>query len=308
MNIDFWRDRRVFLTGHSGFKGSWLSELFVHVGVSHAGYSLPADVRDAESLRRALVNYAPDVIIHMAAQALVKVGYEDPQGTFDTNVQGTSNLLSAAREVEAKAILVVTSDKVYKDWGEHPHVETHPLGGKDPYSASKAATELVAAGYHYAYDLPIATCRAGNVIGGGDTATHRLIPNIWRAKRAGRAIQIPRPGAIRPWQHVLDCLNGYLTVAEKLYNDPSFAGPWNFGGEGEPWTVLDVVKFFDCPYETCSEDFAEREILQLDSTKARTELGWAPKLSTAEAMQWTKDGYFNSRVSRRDQIIEWMKL
>jgi CDP-glucose 4,6-dehydratase len=262
VNLDFWIGRRVFLTGHTGFKGSWLSLWLQSLGAQVTGFALApptrpnlfeqaavasgmtdlrGDIRDYQILRAALQENRPEVVIHMAAQPLVKQSYENPIETYSTNVMGTVNLLEAARAVPSvRAIVNVTTDKCYENqewvWGYREH---EPLGGYDPYSNSKACSELVTASYRSSFFTPehwdrhqlgLASARAGNVVGGGDWAVNRLIPDILRSYEVGTALSIRNPEAIRPWQHVLEPLRGYLMLAEKLISDgPHFSQAWNFG-------------------------------------------------------------------------------
>jgi CDP-glucose 4,6-dehydratase len=304
----FWAGRRVLVTGHTGFKGAWLALWLEALGARVTGLSggvptepslhalarvgqgvaeVRADVRDAAAVREAVRDARPSVVLHLAAQPLVRRSYEAPAETFATNVQGTVHVLEAVREAGgAEAVVVVTSDKCYapaaSEWG---HRESDPLGGRDPYSASKAAAELVAAAYRESYGLPLATARAGNVIGGGDWGADRLLPDVMRAALAGEPVALRAPGAVRPWQHVLNPLSGYLLLAERLAaGDPAFADAWNFGpaaDEAVPVRALVeriaalwgrelavVAQEGDHPRETAT--------LRLDATRARLRLGWRP--------------------------------
>lgn len=265
---DFWRNRRVFLTGHTGFKGGWMALWLSHLGATVRGYSLdPAttpslfsaanigsvlddvrgDIRDAATLDRAISDFAPEVVFHMAAQPLVRYSYQDPIGTYETNVIGTARVLDAIRRTPSvRAVVSVTTDKCYenKEW-IWPYRETDPLGGYDPYSASKACAEIVSASFRQSFFHPsqlhqpgghhvaVATARAGNVIGGGDWSTDRLIPDLVRGFLSGDPVAIRRPNAIRPWQHVLEPVHGYITLAEKLLTPgpeaARYATAYNFG-------------------------------------------------------------------------------
>lgn len=263
MNTTFWKGKRVLVTGHTGFKGSWLSLWLSHLGARVSGYSLApptspsnfvvsrveeklqasivADVRDLNALMNFVATQQPDIVFHMAAQPLVRYSYLNPIETFQTNVMGTANVLEAIRQTpSAKAVVVITSDKCYENrewvWG---YRENEPMGGHDPYSSSKGCTELVAASYRSSYfpldeypkhGVSLATVRAGNVIGGGDWSFDRLVPDLLRAHAEGKEVLIRNPTAIRPWQFVLEPLGGYLALALRLYEDgPSYAEAWNFG-------------------------------------------------------------------------------
>lgn len=298
VNRDFWRGRRVFLTGHTGFKGTWLAAWLERLGAHVTGYALPdRDVRDLDALRGALASSEADVVFHLAAQSLVRESYANPVETYATNVMGTVHLLEAVRAAKhVRAVVVVTSDKCYenREW-PWPYRENEPLGGHDPYSSSKACQELVAAAYRRSFGgAAIATARAGNVIGGGDAAKDRLVPDLIRAFTRGEAAVIRNPAAIRPWQHVLEPLHGYLMLAEALCDRDGFADAWNFGpfehdvrpvraiadalvarwGNGARWQQDEGTH----PHEATT--------LKLDSTRARTLLGWTPRLSLDTALDW----------------------
>lgn len=301
MSPDFWRNRRVFVTGHTGFKGSWLMPWLDRLGAKATGYALPEhDVRDLDTLRRALAASDAEVVFHLAAQSLVRESYADPVETYSTNVMGTVHLLEAVRTAKrVRATVVVTSDKCYenREW-LWPYRENEPLGGHDPYSSSKACQELVAAAYRHSFNgSPIATARAGNVIGGGDEAKDRLVPDLIRAFSGGRAATIRNPRAIRPWQHVLEPLAGYLLLAERLAEDPSFAGAWNFGpNEHDVRSVHEIADALAARWGADAlwqQDEAthphEAMTLKLDSTRARTLLGWSPRLSLDTALDWIVD-------------------
>jgi CDP-glucose 4,6-dehydratase len=325
----FWRDRSVFLTGHTGFKGSWLALWLRAMGAQVHGYALDpatrpslfdaaqvgerlardtrADLLDRPALSRALGAARPSVVLHLAAQALVRPGYADPVGTFATNVMGTVHLLDAVRAVDSvQAVVVVTTDKVYdnREW-VHPYRENDALGGHDPYSASKGAAEIVAASYRASFfgtagghAARIATARAGNVIGGGDWAPDRLVPDCLQAFGAGRPVQLRYPGAVRPWQHVLEPLSGYLLLAQRLL-EPSgaaLAKGWNFGPEANgDATVLALAQSLAWHWgegarvETPGAAGQPHEAgqLRLDITQARSELGWRPRWSLDQALAAT---------------------
>lgn len=326
---DFWKDRRVFLTGHTGFKGSWLSLWLQFLGAKVTGFALPppneqvlfcrakvandmtsihGDIRDLPALESALQAANPEVVIHMAAQALVKASYEAPIDTFTTNVIGTANVLEAVRHCRGvQAVINVTSDKCYENrewlWG---YRENEALGGHDPYSASKGCAEIVGAAMRASFFPPgsgvgIASARAGNVIGGGDTARDRLVPDLIAAFTTDQAAVIRNPIAIRPWQHVLEPLSGYLLLAEKLVEDgQNHAEAWNFGPRDDDMlpvgTVADALASRWGDNARWIQDQAshphEAHTLRLDATKARIRLGWQPR--------WTLD-------QALDSIVVWHK-
>jgi len=336
---DFWRGRRVLLTGHTGFKGSWLYLWLRTLGAEVTGYALPpatqpclwdivgdanaagsgaarsliGDVRDAAAVRAAVERSRPQVLIHMAAQALVRESYRDPLGTFATNVQGTANVLDACRESRDLACaVIVTSDKVYdNDGAGRPFLEDDRLGGHDPYSGSKACAELVTNSYrdsYFAGGPPIATVRAGNVIGGGDWSPDRLIPDCVRALEAGRRVRLRYPDAVRPWQHVLEPLCGYLGTARALVSAPaSVPHAINFGPDPESFcTVAGVVEAFSARFggrpgweRDGASHPAEAGALTLSSTLAAHALAWRPVLNIEESLAWTADWY-QARAAGRD--------
>jgi CDP-glucose 4,6-dehydratase len=323
---DFWRGRRVLLTGHTGFKGAWLA-LWLHglgarvTGLALAPSTQPSlfelarvgelldshrcDVRDATAVR-ALVHLAqPEVVLHLAAQALVRPSYEQPLETLATNVMGTAHVLDALRGVDSvRVAVVVTTDKVYRnrEWN-WPYREDDALGGHDPYSASKAAAELVSASFRDAFlraqGVAVATARAGNVIGGGDWSRDRLVPDAVRAWQAGAALQVRHPQAIRPWQHVLEPLHGYLKLAERLWQAPAAAQAYNFGPPThEAATVGEVLRLARNAYGRGewqavqgSTGPHEAHWLALEVARARTELGVVPRWSLAQAVQRTMSWY-----------------
>ncbi|HYD63875.1 CDP-glucose 4,6-dehydratase [Azospirillum sp.] len=330
MNRDFWTGRRVFVTGHTGFKGGWLCLWLQRLGAEVSGYALTpptepnlftaadvgagmestiGDVRDPAALEAALRRCAPDVVIHMAAQPLVLQSYAEPVATYETNVIGTVNVLEAVRRVGGvAATVVVTSDKCYENretiWG---YREGDALGGHDPYSSSKACTELVTASYGKSFFAAderlggIASVRAGNVVGGGDWAANRLMVDLMRGLSAGETVRIRQPAAVRPWQHVLEPLSGYLAVAERLCTRPK--GPWdawNFGPDGgSERTTLDVARSVCALWGTPDRlrvDADPRQpheagLLTLDSTKARRLLGWWPRWDFEETLTQTVAWY-----------------
>lgn len=326
MTPRFWQGKRVFLTGHTGFKGSWLSLWLESLGARVKGYALEpptvpalfsvarvaggmesqiADVRDLPSLQASMAAFKPDIVIHMAAQPLVRLSYREPVETYATNVMGTAHVLESARSIDSVRVAVmVTTDKVYRNnewlW---PYREDSALGGYDPYSASKAASEIVIASYRDAFlsaqGVAVASARAGNVIGGGDWSEDRLIPDAVRAWQAGQPLDIHRPRAIRPWQHVLEPLAGYLILAQKLWEQPGLADAYNFGPEtSETATVREVVELARAAYRTGEvryEDGSggphEAGRLALEVVRARVTLGVSPKWSLAEAVNHTMDWY-----------------
>ena len=320
VQADFWQGRRVFLTGHTGFKGSWLALWLRRLGARVYGYALApdtqpslyeqarvaealahstiADVRDGAALASALHQAQPEVLIHMAAQALVRESYADPVGTYATNVMGTVHLLEAVRQVPSvRAVVVVTTDKCYENrewvWGYREH---EAMGGHDPYSSSKGCAELVAAAYRRSFNLPLASARAGNVIGGGDWSADRLVPDILKALAAGSPVEIRNPSATRPWQHVLEPLRGYLMLAERVFQQPGeFADGWNFGPRDEDCqpvaaVVSAVVGAWGGDASWRAQPGAhphEAGYLKLDSSKAHARLGWRSARSLAEGVALT---------------------
>ena len=325
-NPDFWRGRRVLLTGHTGFKGSWLAWWLARLGAKVTGLALePAsppslftlarvdescqsrigDIRDAASIVAAVRASQPEVVLHLAAQALVRAGYREPIETFSTNVMGTVNLLDALRGVPGvRVAVVVTTDKVYRNRETPaPYREDDPLGGHDPYSASKAAAEIVAQSYRMAYlaeqGVALATARAGNVIGGGDWSQDRLIPDAVRAWQSGALLQVRRPQAVRPWQHVLEPLAGYLRLAESLWHEPALAQAYNFGPPvHEAASVGHVIGFArqafgrgDTHFGDGGEGPHEAGLLTLDAGLAQRELGVAPRWSLSQAVERTMQWY-----------------
>lgn len=320
LNRDFWAGRRVFLTGHTGFKGSWMALVLHRLGAVVSGYALPpstdpalydmagiegvmaistfADIRDPVVFARAMGATEPDIVVHMAAQALVGAGYDDPVGTFSTNVMGTVNLFEAVWALgRPVAVVNVTSDKCYdnKEW-IWPYRENDPMGGRDPYSASKGCAELVSAAYSASFlgkaGIRLATARAGNVIGGGDWSEARLVPDVLKAFDAGLPLQLRSPGSVRPWQHVLEPVVGYLVLAQALAEGRDVADGWNFGPSqsdvrpvGEVVDLLHAALGASVPAEQAPAAFHEAGLLTLDSSKARAHLGWRPRwdLETAVA-------------------------
>jgi len=329
MKLGFWKDKRVFLTGHTGFKGGWMSLWLQSAGAEVVGYSLAppskpslfdvaqvademvsleGDIREFADLQAAMLKHQPEIVIHMAAQALVRYSYQHPVETYATNVLGTVHLLEVIRHTpSAKAVVIVTSDKCYdnKEW-EWGYRENEPMGGHDPYSNSKGCAEMVVSAFRKSFfnregnTVAIASARAGNVIGGGDWAADRLIPDIFRSVLERQPIIIRNPDALRPWQHVLEPLNGYLTLAEKLLtNGDDYADGWNFGSnEHDTHSVMWIVKQMcslwgggaEWKIETGQHPH-EAHYLKLDSSKARTYLDWKSKLDLSEALVLVVDWY-----------------
>lgn len=346
LKLQFWQGKSVLITGHTGFKGAWLSLWLHHLGARVSGYatrpptepslfelasvascmkSIFGDVRDLASLCTALKSTRPEIVFHMAAQSLVRPSYENPARTFSTNVMGTVNVLEAIRRTDtAKAVVVVTSDKCYENrewpWG---YRESEALGGHDPYSCSKACAELVTTSYRRAFfettpsrpGFPaVASARAGNVIGGGDWARDRLVPDIIRALLENRQIIIRNPRATRPWQHVLEPLCGYLTLAERLREEGERAAEaWNFGPcetnvRSVGFVCTGIVNRWGSNVQWEQDRSSrphEAHALKLDSSKARCKLGWKTLLSLEEALDWTVEWYkrYAARAQGRELVM-----
>jgi len=341
MTAGFWQDRRVLLTGHTGFKGAWLSLYLESLGAKVSGVALTPDtrpnlfsllaprraksylfdVRDREMLASTVAAEDPEIVIHLAAQALVIPSYEDPVGTFATNIMGTVNLLDALRTcVSVRSILVITSDKVYKNNGKlRAFTESDHLGGHDPYSASKAAAELVTASMADSFfakrGIAVHTARAGNVIGGGDWSAHRLIPDLWRARKSAESVALRFPNATRPWQHVLEPLFGYVSYIELSLSDstPRLPRALNFGPANlRPVTVREVAEKFETAlggprswHESKQDAAPESLVLDVDSSNARHSLGWRSYLTTEQAIDWTVSWYlaFESGENMREYSL-----
>ena len=327
-NASFWRGKRVLLTGHTGFKGAWLAQWLVTLGADVTAIALPpntepnlftrakvgdllashiADIRDAAKIAAIVQQAKPEIVLHLAAQALVRESYTDPLGTFASNIMGTANVLDALRTCDSvRSIVAVTTDKVYanQEW-VWPYRETDRLGGHDPYSASKAGAEMVVSSYRSSFfaakGVALATARAGNVIGGGDWSADRIIPVAVRAWLADQPLQVRRPQAVRPWQHVIEPLNAYLVLAERLWHDATLAQAWNFGpATHEAATVRDVVGLAQTAFGRGQVHWGdgldgphEAGLLTLDTSLAKSKLGVQSVFPLAEAigmtMHWYRD-------------------
>lgn len=320
----FWKNKKVFLTGHTGFKGSWLSIWLKKLGASVAGFSLEpptnpslfqeasvsdgmlsiiGDIRNLKNITKSMMDFSPDILIHMAAQPLVRVSYDNPIETFETNIMGTVNIFEAAKKCpNLRAIVNITTDKCYENkewvWG---YRENDPMGGHDPYSSSKGCVELITSAYRKSFFNEeftpyLASARAGNVIGGGDWATDRLIPDIFKALKKNKPVFIRHPKAIRPWQHVLEPLSGYLNLAQKLFTfGKNYAEAWNFGpqhNDAKPveWIVENIIEQWggnNSWKKEINKQPYEAKILKLDITKANNLLNWKPKLTLSQALDLT---------------------
>ncbi len=333
----FWHGRRILILGHTGFKGSWLGLWMHRMGASVAGLSLPpptepslfrlaglqehvpttyGDIRNLDVVIDTMRAWQPEIVFHLAAQALVRQSYREPLETYATNVMGTVHVLEAVRYVSSvRAVIVVTSDKCYenREW-PWAYRETEALGGHDPYSSSKACAELVASAYRRSFFstpggriVGIATARAGNVVGGGDWAADRLLPDCMQALSAGRSIAVRSPHAVRPWQHVLEPLCGYLLLGERLLDGPAaFGDAWNFGpaeADARPvaWIVACVVEQWGAAaawHVTTDEAPHEANHLKVDASRARARLGWQPRLRLRDALAWTVDWHRGLNAGR----------
>lgn len=339
MNFNFWKNKSVFITGHTGFKGGWMSLWLSELGANVSGYSLKAptdrnffqvinlkkiiknstigDIRNLSKLKNSMYNANPSIIFHMAAQPLVNHSYIDPLETFSTNLIGTINVLEAARKIKSvKAIVNITSDKCYEnnELGKS-FKEIDRLGGYDPYSSSKACSEIATSAYRKSFlektGIKIASARAGNVIGGGDWADDRLIPDFFRSIDNNKILNIRSPYAVRPWQHVLDPLSGYLMLAEKLVKEgDSFAEAWNFGPENSgKKNVLWIINRFSKKFKGAKFrikkqiNFHESNLLNLNISKAKSKLGWKPVWSIEKAIDNTISWYENYK--RKRNMLEY---
>lgn len=340
MNL-FWNNKRVLVTGHTGFKGSWLSLWLNKLGANVIGYALEpqtnlnifeainlandvtsiiGDIRDRENIPRVISKYKPEVIFHLAAQPIVRVSYEEPIDTLETNVIGTANLLDAARNSKSVKVFVnITSDKCYKNV-EKPQAYTEEdiLGGRDPYSCSKSCAELITYSFRESYfkdkGISLATARAGNVIGGGDWSKDRICTDIITALINNMEPILRNPNATRPWQHVLEPLSGYMLLAEKMWEDDTYSQAWNFGPDTEH--EITVAELTNKILSTWGEgnlynvDFGknphEAQMLKLDSSKSRSKLGWNPRLDIDQTIQWTVDWYkaFYEKINMKQFTLE----
>lgn len=336
MDSAFWKGKKVLITGHTGFKGSWLALWLSELGAQVTGYALDpggekgnfrlakvgerirdirGDIRDEQRLKEAFQTSAPEVVFHLAAQSLVREGYHDPRRTYDVNLMGTLSVLeNIRREESVKAAVIVTTDKCYENKEDgRPFQETDPLGGHDPYSASKACAEILIASWRSSFLDPaarqehakaVATARAGNVIGGGDWGTDRIVPDFIRAMEQGQPVCLRNPAFVRPWQHVLEALSGYMLLAQRLTEDPAaYAQGWNFGPEPEGVASVEELvgemnryaaergKKTGVLYEKGKIQPREAGILLLDITKASQKLGWKPVLTLSQCVRMTMDWY-----------------
>ena len=354
MNTNFWKNKTVLITGHTGFKGSWLSLILKKFGANVIGFSknIPTnpsmyeianiengmtnifgDINDSKKIYQVLVEHKPDIVFHMAAQAIVRESYKDPLETFSTNILGTANILEAIRKIgNVKVAIMITSDKSYRVKNDHSkYSEDDPMGGYDPYSSSKGCAELVISAYRNSFfniknkndSTAIASVRAGNVLGGGDWGADRLIPDIIRGIQKKETIQIRNPKSIRPWQFVLDPLAGYLSLAEKMWeNRKQFSKGWNFGPtNSKEETVEWIIKFLK---EQLNEEIDleinnsiqphEEKYLRLDCSKATNQLGWESKMNLGKTLLWTMNWYAeylkNNNVEEftKKQIDEYMRI
>lgn len=344
-----YRSKKVLLTGHTGFKGSWLVFWLQQLGAEVCGVALPAptnpshwnllnldihseiaDIRDFQTLEKIFSQFQPEIVFHLAAQPLVRASYRDPVETWSTNVMGTLNVVEACRKTESvRAVINVTSDKCYenREW-ERGYREDDAMGGYDPYSASKGCSELLTASYRNSYfnngdfgrkhQTLLASCRAGNVIGGGDWAEDRLVPDIMRSAAAGKPVEIRNPYATRPWQHVLEPLGGYLLVGQRLLEGkPEFASAWNFGpADDADLSVREVVERIQSHWSQIETRMApdenaphEANLLKLDCAKARDQLGWHPVWDAAKTFEktvnWYREFYESGRLTTKPDLAEY---
>ncbi len=345
--LDIYKNKRILITGQTGFKGSWLTVWLLELGAEIIGISnedgnkegifqqaklnkkitaLHADIRNLSQLKPIFTQYQPDIVFHLAAQALVLKSYDEPLATFETNILGTANILECIRNtLSVKAAVIITSDKCYKnkEW-LHGYRETDELGGSDPYSASKSCAEIITQSYVASFlqgKVNIATTRAGNVIGGGDWSKDRIVPDIIKALQKNSPIPIRNPNAIRPWQHVLEPLYGYMLLGSRLYTNPSYNGAWNFGPPTQSIvTVQEIVEKMSSIWGSGSwenkssiQSPPETKILNLDSTKSQLLLNWTPKLDLTTSLQLVVDWYkqyqqIDAYTLCQKQIADYMSL
>jgi len=328
MDKNFWNGKTVLITGHTGFKGSWLTlwlkklgsrvigfskdipttpSLFELADVANGINSIQGDIRNFNQIQQVIKNTEPEIIFHMAAQSLVRTSYENPRETYETNVMGTINLLDAIRDSKKTRVVInVTSDKCYENKElDRPYIEEDPLGGYDPYSSSKACSELVSSAFRNSYfqennhTISLSSVRAGNVIGGGDWAKDRLIPDFIQSLEDNRTLKIRNPDAIRPWQYVLEPLSGYLQLAEKMwFNGKIFAQAWNFGPNEESkkvsWIINKISNMYGKQIDILSDksdNLHEAKILNLDCSKSQTKLNWIPKTNIEKGLEMTVNWY-----------------
>lgn len=351
MNEKFWKNKKILITGHTGFKGSWLTIWLKKLGADITGFSksiptnpnlfeisnieaeinsINGDVQDYQFLKETITKVEPEIVFHMAAQSLVIKSYSDPIETYSTNVMGTVNLLNAIRETKkSKIVINVTSDKCYENNESlEGYKEDDPMGGHDPYSSSKGCSELITKSFRESFfnsntkeNVALASVRAGNVIGGGDWAENRLIPDIIRSIKNNESVNIRNPNAVRPWQHVMDPLNGYISLAEKLYDNQTFSEGWNFGPEkNEIKSVSWIINKFDELWKSKidwivqNNQLHEATNLILNCQKAKSRLGWNSKINTELALKWTIEWYtkyFENKDMRKiteEQINEFQNL
>lgn len=349
MSDNFWKGKKVFITGHTGFKGGWLVQTLKILGAQIKGYALKpdtepnffdstnvenimiseiGDIRNIESLSKSVSEFQPEVVFHLAAQPLVRYSYENPKETYEINVIGTLNLLEAIRKVNTvKAVVLITTDKCYenKEW-DYGYREIDPMGGYDPYSSSKGCCELLISSYRNSFfkdtQTKIASARAGNVIGGGDWSKDRLIPDILQAIKNNEQPILRNPLAIRPWQHVIEPVSGYIKLAEKLYvEETGYDQAWNFGPndtecKSVEWITNTLLELNDCEFSWKQDNNFnphEAQLLKLDISKAKNKLGWTPKWdlnnSLNKIVEWHKAYALNEDIKEvtRKQIIEYLQ-
>lgn len=344
---EFYKNKKVLITGHTGFKGTWLSQILLNWGAEVVGVSLRptstpnaydaiglekrvtnyfSDINDLEEMREIFVKEKPEIVFHMAAQPIVRTGYDDPIGTFSTNCMGTAHILEAIKEVKAvRGVVIITTDKVYenKEW-HYPYRESDPLGGYDPYSASKAAADIITNSYIQSFFNPevfgikhntlVAIARAGNVVGGGDWADYRLIPDVIRAiYHEGKHVEIRNPDAIRPWQHVLEPLSGYLMLAKRLYEkETHLSQAWNFGPYNDSFVsvaslLTEAKKAIPSFVYVVKPDMVgghEAGILKLDINKTSHYIGWKPRVNFEQTIALTFDWYKNY-YEKKEDVLEF---